>query len=282
MTTTNEPGDRIDGAIQLGRRLREGTFPKEAEMKTEALSESSLEAAALARIDAVEPSNLAAAVEARDAAESLLVVLGHLGAAEAERRVAARLAEADAKMLARRDEWSASAVAGDAWLRRIAALDASSWWLDLVVLSALREAAKAFDPAFAFRDGPRPAIMKLRARTTAGSQRLYAEVVGMDDDPARLALERGAVVARLFDGEIEVFAMGLRPDQDDLPAGLCVVRRGGGAAGITHVTLGGVVAGQGQSGWWASIAQPLAQPGATVLVVRMGDREEALAIELVV
>ncbi|MFO0742303.1 MAG: hypothetical protein U0270_40895 [Labilithrix sp.] len=280
---TNEPGDQIDEAIQLGRRLREGTFPKEPAMKTEALSESSLEAAALARIDAVEPSNLAAAAEARDAAESLLVVLGHLGAAEAERRVAARLAEADAKMLARRDEWSASAVTGDAWLRRIAALDASSWWLDLVALSALREAAKAFDPAFAFRDGPRPAIMKLRARahTTAASQRLYAEVVGMDDDPARLALERGAVVARLFDGEIEVFAIGLRPDQDDLPAGLCVVRRGGGVAGITHVALGGVVAGQGQSGWWASIPQPLAKPGTMDLVVRMGDREEALAIELV-
>lgn len=267
-----------DEAIQLGRRLREGSQEAAMSEGSKDLSEDALEKAALAHADAIDGStldaaSLRAAIEARDAAESLLVVLGQIGAADAERRVAARLAEIDARMLATRDAWGATAVAtNDPWLRRIASLDASSWWLDLVALGALREAAQAFDPARAFRDGTRLAPMKLRG----ASPRLHADVVGMEDDPARVAIERGAIVARLFDGEVEVFAMGLRADQDDLPAGLCVVRKGGGVADITHVALGGAAGGKGHSGWWA----PIAESGATALTVRFGDREESILLEI--
>ena len=125
--------------LELGRRLREGTLSKEerAAMKTEPRPEGSLEAEALRQLDAIDLAklDLTAAVEARDAAETYLVVLGELGDVEAERRVASRIADFDAKMLARRDEWGTTAVAPkDPWFRRIASLDASPWWLDLVAL----------------------------------------------------------------------------------------------------------------------------------------------------
>ena len=248
-------------------------------MKTEALSESSLEGRG-ARTDRCRGlSNLAAAAEARDAAESL-VVLGHLGAARrcaVSRRLSRRRTR---RCSARRDEWSASAVTGDAWLRRIAALDASSWWLDLVALRAAG-GGKRLRPGLAFRDGLAPRDHgSARAHTTAASQRLYAEVVGIDDDPGRLALERGAVVARLFDGEIEVF-VGLRPDQDDLRPAFCVVRRGGGVAGITHVAARRRGRGQGSRAGGLHPAAAREAGGPAGSVVRMGDREEALAIELV-
>lgn len=266
--------------LELGRRLREGSLSKEerAAMKTESLPEGSLEREAAARLDRVDVTKLDLVVAARDDAETYLVLLGELGDIEAERRVASHVADFDAKMLARRDEWGATVVAvKDPWLRRIASLDASPWWLDLVALGPLREAAKPFDPASAFRDSPRPTALKLRGRSNAASMHAYAEVVGMEDDPARVAIERGAVIARLFDGEIEVFALGLRADQNDLPAGLCVARKGGGVADINHVALGDVVGGKSQSGWWT----PIPESGTPPLIVRLGDREESLPIDII-
>ena len=103
-----------------------------------------------------------------------------------------------------------------------------------------------------------------------------AEVVGMEDDPARVAIERGAVIARMFDGEIEVFALGLRVDQRDLPAGLCVARKGGGVSEITSVSLGGIEGGKSQSGWWT----PMPESGTPSLIVRLGDREESLPLDI--
>lgn len=271
----------VERALELGRRLREGSLSKEerAAMKTYSLPEGSLEDMAIAGLDAIdlEELDLRAAVLARDAAETILVVLGAVEDTEAERRLAARLAAFDAAMLARRDAWGATAIdTNDPWLRRIASLDASPWWLDVVALGPLREAVKAFEPAFAFRD-VRPAPMKLRTRASAASMHAYAEVVGMEDDPARVAIERGAVIARMFDGEIEVFALGLRADQIDLPAGLCVARRGGGVTDITFVALGGAEGGKSQSGWWT----PMPESGTASLVVRLGDREESLPLDIV-
>lgn len=269
-----------DEAIQLGRRLREGALSKEerAAMKTAFTSGDDLAAAAIEKLEGISSVN-DAAITARDDAESLLVVLGVAELADAEKRVAVKAAEVDARMLATRDEWGSSAIATkDPWLRRVAALDASPWWLDLVSLAALRGAAKAFDPASAFRDGPRPAAMKLRSRSTKASLHLYAEVVGMEDDPSRVALERGSVVARLFDGEVEVIALGFRVDQEDVPPGLCIVKRGGGIDSITNVTLAGVVAGQGRSGWWAPL--PPDHAGLAALVVHLGEHEESLELEL--
>jgi hypothetical protein len=253
----------IDEAIALGRRLREGSVSKEAAMKTGDFQEGSLEKAALELLANPE-------VPARDDAESLLVLMGALGFDE--RRVAKRAAELDASVPREQREAFATT---DPWLRRIARLDASPWWLDLVSLAVLREVAKAFDPARPFRDGPRAAPMKLRSRPA--SVQLHAEVVGMEDDPARLALERGAIVARLFDGEVEVFGLGLRPDQEDVPTGFCVARKGGGVEGITAVTIGGEAAGQGKSGWWAPLP---AKPGAVALLVRVGDGEESVDLDL--
>lgn len=281
----------VEDAIELGRRLRERG---EAGSPGSLESPEVLEAAAMTALGAIDPArgdavSLAACVAARDDAESLLVVLGHVGATEAERRLGARLREVDAAMLATRDAWGATAVTPkEPWLLRMAELDPSSWWLDLVSLGVLRDAARAieparaFEPANAFRDRPRPAAMKLRARGPEASARLYAEVVGMDDDPARVAVERGAVIARLFEGEVEVLAVGLRADQEDLPPGLCVVRAGGGAGGITAVSLGGVAGGQSPSGWWTPL--PSDRTGAIDLVVRFegpsGAEEESLPLDL--
>ena len=263
----------IDEAIAIGRRLRVGTLSTEAAMKTAGLDPSSLETAALAKLETVNGVD-AESIAARDDVESLIVVLGIVGE---DARVVKRAAEVDERIMARRDEFGGETLTpSDPWLGSIAWLGTSLWWLDPIALAPLREAVRAFDPARVFRD-VRRVPMKLRARQAPA--RLHAEVVGMDDDPARVALDKGAIVARLFDGEVEVHAVGLRVDQEDVAPGFCIIRKGGGTSGISAVTLGGEPAGQGQSGWWAPL--PSGQAGALALVVHLGEVEDSLDLEVI-
>ncbi|MBX3227335.1 MAG: hypothetical protein KIT84_34635 [Labilithrix sp.] len=274
-------------AVVLGRLLRLGVLrsTERDELRKFPADASVLEGVANAELDRFDRSKpaLADLVTARDAAESVLVLLGALEQEDAERRVFARVAKVDETMLLRRDEWGATAVAPvSPWLTRLAEQDASTWWLDLVALGALRSRLGAFPLAHAFQGGPRaPLTLRRSARAAQADLRVYAEVVGMEDDPARAAVERGAVIARLFDGDVEVFAIGLRADQEDLPAGLCVARASGGSEGIEAVEIRGVdpaLGGKSASGWWAPLPPDLTGP--QELVVRVAGREEVLALDL--
>jgi len=283
-------GTAIDAsnAVVVGRLVRLGALSSSeraelAKFPLDVAAALGLANAELERFDSLS-APLEELVAARDVAESILTVLGAFESEEAERSLFARVAKVDEAMLLRRDTWGDSAVAdAGAWLTRLAELDASTWWLDLVSLGALRSRFGASPLAHAFRDGPRPSAVSLRrsARTSPAELRVYAEVVGMEDDPARAAVEHGAVIARLFDGAIEVYAVGLRADQEELPVGLCVARAGGGTEGIERVEIRGVdpaLGGKSASGWWAPLPADLS--GAQEMVVRVAGREEILALDV--
>lgn len=240
----------FERAISSGRRLRTGGKAEENATAHEAEALADEGAAMLAQMDE-------RAVALRDDVESVLWFLGATGHAGAERRLLAAVQDADATLLARRDEWDAT-IAPTPWLERIAALDAGTWWLDLVSLAALRK-----NTSSASLLGARKAASRLRLRSPSAKDVAQADVVGQEDAP-------GVVVARMFDGAIDVFAIGL---EAFLLVGLRVT-----GTGIESVSLRGKSGLASASGWWVSL--PPDTTGDCELVVRRAGREESLPIEL--
>ena len=240
----------LDNAIAAGRTLRTGgkTTATLAESEADAVADEAT--ALLATIDG-------RAVAERDDVESVLWFLGATGHAKAEQRVLATARAADERVLARRDEWDGD-IAPTPWLERIAALDASTWWLDRVSLHALRKKTNA---AVLLGGARNPA--RLRLRSPSAKEIAQADVVGQEDAP-------GVVIARMFDGAIDVLAIGL---EAFLLVGLRVT-----GDGIEAVRLRGKNGLASPSGWWVSL--PPDTTGECELVVRRSGREEILPIEL--
>lgn len=267
-------------AIVVGRILRTGSLSTadrealDAWMQSTVTSDvaDALASGASALLDGLTENDLAR----RDDAESIAWFLGAAQATDAERRVVERARQMDETLVMRRDEWDVKP-SPTRWLRRAAEIDASLWWLDLVALDSLRRRTNA-KALFGATRAAGPLKLRRAHAKKAADLRVFAEVVGMEDDPARAAVERGAVIARLFSGELEVLAVGLRADQEDVPAGLCVRRASGGTEGIEAVALGATNGFASASGWWVPIAPDLT--GVTQLVVRHRGDSESLAIEL--
>jgi hypothetical protein len=272
--------------IDLGRKLRTGHASKADRDALANEDPAPISQHALELLETVETSSAVtdATILARDDAESLAWVAG-AGALRnatddwvtAERTIVDRARKVDDLALAKRDE-EVPKLSPPAWLVRIAEVDASTWWLDLVSLHALRARLPA-SPLRPITAKPGAPLRLRRAHATkAADLRVYAEVIGCEDDPTLAAIQRGAVVARMFDDDVEVFAVGLRADQDDLPAGICVRRTKGGVEGIESVTLAGTAGHSSASGYWVPIPADLS--GACELVVRVSGKSESLSIEL--
>jgi hypothetical protein len=254
-------GNDIDPptAIVLGRLLRLGLLNggERAALRALGGDAAALESVALERIDQ--------GVEGRDAAESILVLLGDFGEIEAEKRILEKARALDA---AQTDD--AAVKTNDPWLVRLAAQNASTWWLDRI--------ARRPKVSLAMFDAPRASALTLRRPAPKpADHRFQADVIGLDDDPAQLAVDRGTVIARMFDGDVEIRAIGLRVDEDDLPGGLCIRAAAGGTSGLSVVQLDGVAAFQSPAGFWVPIP---ADKGAGTLRVRFGDRDEELALRV--
>lgn len=174
------------------------------------------------------------ALVARDRLESVLVALGvaALGGNEEAAAFEARLRAAlHALDDGARDRELASRLSAEdvAPLRRVAQADAGAWWLDLVALAPLvrggrllgalrakRAAAAAVTEAMVLH-----VLAKRLAKAPGAQAQLFAEVVGQEDDGAAMA--GATLVARMFDGEVEIVALGLREEDDDaVPPGLFV------------------------------------------------------------
>jgi len=189
------------------------------------------------------------ALVARDRLESVLVALGvaSLGgnepAAAFEARLRAALHALDAGA---RDRDLAARVSPEdlAPLRRVAEADAGAWWLDLVALAPLARGGRLLEAMRAKRASAAAVteamvlhvLAKRLAKTPGAQAQLFAEVVGQEDDGASLA--GATLVARMFDGEVEVAAVGLREeDGDAVPPGLFVHVALGAPEHLVAVTL---------------------------------------------
>jgi hypothetical protein len=286
------------GAVVVGRILRSGDL---------AVSERAAVLAAAAPLLAIGAAGLewleralraiegAPAVDAallRDDAESLIALTGAMAtsradedAAAIERALLARAHQVDHAAMETARDWSGLSSIGletpsARWLARAAELDASTWWLDPIALAAIPRAAVR---ARLLAVAPSPSrALRISRRNLAQPRRdllAVAEVVGCEDDPARVTVDSGTLIARLFDNEIEVLALGLGADSD-LPAGLCLRRRGGGAEGITRVEVLAspqVSPSRSSSGWWIPFAG-LARD--VYVAVEMGDRREEVLVEI--
>jgi hypothetical protein len=163
-----------------------------------------------------------------------------------------------------------------AWLRSAARLDETSWWLDAVNLLALRErvGSVVLPAPEAGRRVPAVRVSRLARERFGGAS---AEVMGQEDE---LDARRLVLVARLFDGQVEVLAAGLGDDEDEAP-GLCIRNSDGTDRGLESVTGRGVAASRSVSGFWVPLAG-VSESG--VLVVRFrgpdGVLEERLSLEL--
>ena len=189
------------------------------------------------------------ALVARDRLESVLVALGAAAlagneqAAAFEARLGAALASLDAG--ARDRDLAARVSAEDvAKLARVAQADAGVWWLDLVALAPLAKGGRLLKAMRATRASAEAVteamvlhvLAKRLARAPGAQAQLFAEVVGQEDDGASLA---GApLVARMFDGEVLVVALGLREeDGDTVPPGLFVQVASGAPERLVAVEL---------------------------------------------
>lgn len=218
-------------------------------------------------LDAVERAVSAkpdetAVLRLRDDVESALCTMGRAvlaierdgePVARRERALLERATAVDGVALANLPELAlGSQPVGDPWLVRAASLDGAPWWLDRVSLLELRRKVGSMR-------WPSPALPGSRAIRLQRRHLTHApppEVVGCEDDLARDASTHGTLVARLFEGEVEVLAIGLAAG-DAVEAGLCVRRRGGGAAGIDgveSVAPGAVRASRSASGWWIPLS----------------------------
>jgi hypothetical protein len=237
-------------------------------------------------------SDVATLVLARDDAESVLTVLGTLSmvsddeaTAAAEILLARSLAKLDEAAEARlealvtrvhREPFHRSA-----WLARAIAADAAPWWLDLAGLAYAARGLATHAPA------PLPLASRVVvARSAMRRAASVAEVVACGEDEAPASPE-GALVARMFDGEITVFARGLR-DGDTGEAGLFVCQADGAVNRIEAVRLdppGDHAAARGQTTWSVPLGGRGRSPEPRALVVRYRaenathSSEERLAIE---
>lgn len=170
------------------------------------------------------------------------------------RRVLARAREIDARIVATRHEWDGAALAVTPWLERIARIDAEPWWLDRVALATLRARTNA-NALLA-----KPSTTKPLELVRPKRQEL-AEVVGQED-----TLARGVVVARMFDGEVDVLLV-------DTPFGIhlrCAEK-------IDDATLAGTRGFATGSTWWLRSTDQL--EGSIALVVTLRGAIESLPIE---
>ncbi len=192
-----------------------------------------------------------AAIAARDDVESALWVLGRaalevedVGAVSAERRVLLAANSVDTLALSHyhgvSDALRASRLAGPVadWLKRAATAESASWWLDLVFehMSAEPGAREHLRTQVSGRPLPSLARGPLRLGKGPGlaARAREADVVGCD-----LSLDQlraGRVVARMFDGDVEVLVRGIA-DSDPAPAGLLVRVRAGAPGRIEAVTI---------------------------------------------
>jgi hypothetical protein len=277
--------DRTDArhSILLGRLLRAGDLVQSERAALDALQKGAERERAYwkesARIGMDLVGRLEAATDAgrcgvqevrtRDDVESVLWVLGRValsgdeGAAEDERSLVARAKSFDRKIVAEACDTNAAVAelqaSNNAWLVRIAQIERSCWWLDLVRLSAFRRTVGQPDLRTPTDSDATPPLRLNRAGL--GMRPLEslaaAEVVGCEEDPAEQAIEHGSVVARLCDDHIEVYAVGLGAGAP-LPPGLCVRHRFGGAAGIVSVTISAgskmVTAVKWATGFWTPLS----------------------------
>ena len=189
------------------------------------------------------------ALVARDRLESVLVALGaaslagNVQAAAFETRLSAALGSLDAGA---RDRDLAARVSPEdrAKLGRMAQADAGAWWLDLVALAPLAEGGRLLAAMRAKRASATAVteamvlhvLAKRLAKAPGAQAQLFADVVGQEDDGAWLA--NATLVARLFEGEIEIVALGLREeDGDTAPAGLFVHVAAGAPERLINVEL---------------------------------------------
>ncbi|MEI9949718.1 MAG: hypothetical protein WDO74_12255 [Pseudomonadota bacterium] len=221
----------------------------------------------------------------RDDIESTLCALGRAVLAQAEDTALGRAERALLERAAALDEVALDAARDlpasfriyDPWLLRAAGFDPSRWWLDPIAVLELRQRIGRLH--WPEPKGPRAPI-RFSKRNLERPQRPIPDVIGCEDDLAQVGESFGTLVARLFDGEVEVLAIGLR-EGDDFEPGLCVRRAGGGDAGIEAVSSREIASSRGAAGWWVPLS---AITGPVELVVRLrdvaGPREEQIRIEL--
>lgn len=189
------------------------------------------------------------ALVARDRLESVLVALGaaslagHEQAAAFEPRLAAALVAVDAGA---RDRDLAARVSPEdlAKLGRVAQANADAWWLDLVALAPLAKGGRLLEAMRAKRATAAAVteamvlhvLAKRLAKAPSAQAQLFADVVGQEDDG--VAMAGATLVARMFDGEVEVVALGLREeDGDTVPPGLFVHVASGAPERLVAVEL---------------------------------------------
>jgi hypothetical protein len=252
------------------------------------------------------------AVGVRDDAESALWALGRAaleaedgGADSAERRVLVAASSVDTLAVSHYQTISAALqgvrLAGSLgdWLTRAAAAQSEGWWLDLVFehTSAKSAAHERLRTQVSGRPLPSPVRRPLRLGRGPGlaARAREADVVGCD-----LSLDQlrgGRVVARMFDGAVEVTVRGIA-DSDPAPVGLVVRVRAGTPGRIEAVSLDpawdpsapphsieprSIEPRSIENDWWVPWTDRA--PGATMLRVRFlrpGESEgveESLAIE---
>jgi hypothetical protein len=242
--------------------------------------------------EALSAERLAAsALLLRDEVESRISVLGHIAllgrvddaVVAHERRLLDRIASVDVIAIERMRETTADVASiANAWLSRAAALDVSSWWLDPVAIHELRRRAETFRWPRTGSIRGRPPIRFRRRRVDAvgPGTRAVAEVVGCEDDFAHLVPTHGTLVARLFEGEVEIFAIGLGITEG-IESGLCVRRPGGGDDGIETVQApsAAIPPSRRPSGWWVPLA---GIASAVEIVVRLQESGEAREERLVI
>jgi hypothetical protein len=229
-------------------------------------------------------------IVARDDAESTLWVLGEValgteqtGVEIPEHLLAERGRGIDAVALARRAEWDVR-FSPPRWLVRLAYLNPTAWWLDLAAVNVMRPRMSTLRSAAPSAPLGAPLRLRRSRLPRAAELRIHADVIGCEDDPARLAAEQGAIVARLFDGEIEVLALGFARGQEELPPGLCVRRANQGATGIDRAELrsAGVVVTGFASDFGLWIAAPPEATGPCELFVRYESKEETLPVDVAI
>ena len=175
------------------------------------------------------------------------------------------------------------------WLTRVAALESEVWWLELVFeqTSAMSAAGERLRSQVSGR--PLPSLVRRPLRLGKGpglaARTREADVVGCD-----LSLDQlrgGRVVARMFDGAVEVLVRGIA-DSDPAPVGLVVRVRAGTPGRIEAVSLDpasdlSTPPHSIENDWWVPWTDRA--PGTTMLRVRFwrpGESEgteDSLAIE---
>ncbi len=236
-----------------------------ADAEAEAVSEAKLLQAWLAGDDRAQA---AAMLVRRDRLESALVAMGAATLAGSE--LAGKCERALSGVLDRIDEGAKSdaslseRVRGSDFseLRRSAKLDASTWWLDEAALEpiskggdllrALRERRKSVAAPSAGDLAVRMTAERLAKPAPDTQARLYADVVGQEEEPAPFGT---ALVARLCDEAVEIVALGLSDEES--PPGLLVHASDGKHENILSVEVTPALARpptKAKSAWWVSFA----------------------------